>query len=386
MNAPQHVTLAWPQAVHSWGPEEEDAAIAVIRSGRLTMGSQVGAFERAFASHIGVKHAVMVNSGSSANLIAVAALYHAGRIRPGGAAIVPAIAWATTYAPLLQYGLSLQVVDIERDTLNIDVERAAAAVTERTHAIVGVNLLGNPAALGPLRELADRHGLAFIEDNCEAMGAAYGGRRCGGHGDIGTFSFFFSHHLNTVEGGMLVTDDPELAELARCLRAHGWTRDVAADSALRSPVSDFDRDYDFALPGYNVRPTEIAAAVGLEQMKALPAMAAWRRTNADCFDRVLSDEWAPQQRTLGAVPFALPMVAQREGIRSGMIARLRELGAECRPIAGGCFAEHRAAQYYDWSAAGGLANARWVHHNGLMLGNHAADLRPQIEALAGVMT
>lgn len=377
MNAPQRVI--WPQAISSWGPEEERAAIECIRSGDLTMGSRVAAFEEAFAQHVGSKHAVMVNSGSSANLIAVAALSALGRIQPGGEVIVPALAWATTYAPLQQYGLRLRVVDVDPETLNIDVSQARRAVTWKTQAIVAVNLLGNPANLPELCALATGNGLALIEDNCEAMGATIDGRHCGTFGHVGTFSFFFSHHLNTVEGGMLVTDDADIADAARCLRAHGWTRDLPAGHAWRRG-GDFDRDYDFAFPGYNVRPTEIAAAVGLVQLKRLPEQAAIRRANAEAFDAALPHPWHGQRRDVGAVPFALPMVSVAAGWRDRAIERLRTIGAECRPIAGGCFTRHQAAGRYSWSGA--APNAEWIHDKGLMLGNHPTDLSAQIQALA----
>lgn len=381
MNAPL-AAVTWPQAVSSWGAEEEAAAIAVIRSGRHTMGSRVAEFERAFAALVGSLHAVMVNSGSSANLIAVGALHHIGRLRGGREVIVPATAWATTYAPFQQYGLRLRVVDIEADTLNVDCDAVERAMTWRTSGLVAVNLLGNPADLARLREIANRYGLAFLEDNCESMGATIDGRHCGTFGDIGTFSFFFSHHMNTIEGGMLVTDDRELADAARCLRAHGWTRDLPVDSTLRAPTSDFHCDYDFALPGFNVRPTEIAAAIGLEQLKRAPALAAQRQENARQFDAALPDGWTPQRRGAGAVPFALPAVARGSAARAQMIERIRALGAECRPIAGGCFTRQRAARHYEWATAGPLTVAERVHDHGLMLGNHGTDLTPQIAAFA----
>ncbi|MDA0240288.1 MAG: DegT/DnrJ/EryC1/StrS family aminotransferase, partial [Proteobacteria bacterium] len=269
-------------AADSWGPEEKRAIGEVLESGRFTMGPKVAAFEAAFADYFGAKYAVMTNSGSSANLVAVASLFYR-KTRPlerGDEVIVPAISWSTTYHPLQQYGLKLRFVDVELETLNMDVSRLADALTPRTRAIVAVSILGNPAALDVIRKFADDNDLVMIEDNCESMDAELGGRKTGTFGHAGTFSTFFSHHVSTIEGGVVVTDDPELRDLARSIRAHGWTRDLDGDQTLyEARGDDFFEAYRFILPGYNVRPQEINAAVGIEQLKKLPAMTATRRKN-----------------------------------------------------------------------------------------------------------
>src|SRR5262245_24680186 len=182
----------------SWGPEELDALRRVIESGRFTMGEHTRRFEEAFAAKFGMKHAVMVNSGSSANLVGVAALtFKKDRpLQRGDEVIVPAISWATTYHPLQQYGLKLRFVDVELDTLNMDVSRLEEALTPRTRMVVAVNILGNPSALDVMRAFCDRHGLYLFEDNCESMGASLGGKLCGTFGHVNTFSTFFSHHIS----------------------------------------------------------------------------------------------------------------------------------------------------------------------------------------------
>lgn len=360
----------------------------MLRSGRHTIGAKVREFEAAFAELVGVPHAVMVNSGSSANLLAVAAAHwHLGPFKAGDEAIVPALAWATTYAPLQQHGLKLRVVDIELDTLNVDVSQLRLALTSRTRVLVAVSVLGNPAALVAQRKFADEHGLVLIEDNCESLGATVEGRQCGTFGDLGTFSFFFSHHLNTVEGGMLVTANPVLADVARCLRAHGWTRDLPPDSPLRGNAAGFEAAYDFALPGYNVRPMELAAAAGLEQLDGLSDKALWRRANAGYFRGTIAGDsrFLLQRCEEGAVPFALTMICREPGKRAAVLEKLRAAGIEHRLIAGGCFTRHRAALCYDYEAVGELPNARWAHDHGFMLGNHGADLAAQIRVLPEVL-
>ena len=220
---PRAVLMDYELATGNWDNEELVAISRVIESGRFTMGDQVRSFEAAFAQYFGKSHAVMVNSGSSANLASVAALSYK-RERPlqrGDEVIVPAISWSTTFHPLQQYGLKLKFVDVELDTLNMDCSRLEAALGPRTRMIVAVNILGNPAALDRIRAFADRHGLYMLEDNCESADAELNGQKTGTFGDLNTFSFFFSHHVSTMEGGMVLTDNEELHHLLLSLRAHG---------------------------------------------------------------------------------------------------------------------------------------------------------------------
>src|ERR1700740_1009213 len=184
-------------AISTWGREEIDAINRVVASDRFTMGPNVARFEEAFAAYHGRKYAVMVNSGSSANLVSVAALFYKKErpLQRGDEVIVPAISWATTYHPLQQYGLKLKIVDVELDTINLDTAQLDAAIGPRTRAIVGVSILGNPAALDVMRRFADARGLYFLEDNCESLDAEFGDRKAGTFGHIGTFSTFFSHHI-----------------------------------------------------------------------------------------------------------------------------------------------------------------------------------------------
>ena len=189
------------------------------------MGSKVEKFEKEFAQEMGVQHAVMVNSGSSANLL----MLTAAKIQykwENCNVIVPAVGWSTTYSPVHQIGAKLNFVDVCLSTMNIDPTAVKMAINPYTKAILAVNLLGNPADLDSLRQIADEHGLALLEDNCESFGATVDGQFTGTMGDMGTYSFFFSHHLQTMEGGMIVTDDDRLANILKSLRAHGWIRDM----------------------------------------------------------------------------------------------------------------------------------------------------------------
>ncbi|HXQ68607.1 MAG TPA: DegT/DnrJ/EryC1/StrS family aminotransferase [Alphaproteobacteria bacterium] len=379
-------------AAGTWGAEEIAAIQRVIASGRLTMGPQVARFEEAFAAYHGRKYGVMVNSGSSANLVAVAALCYK-KERPlarGDEVIVPAIAWATTYHPLQQYGLKLKILDIELETLNMDVTVLERAIGERTRAIVGVSILGNPAALDVMRAAADRHGLYFIEDNCESMDAELAGRKAGTFGHVSTFSLFYSHHISTVEGGVVTTDERELFELCRAMRAHGWIRDLPADSELyEKHADDFHEAYRFILPGYNVRPTEIGGAVGIEQLKKLPAMTAARRRNWDYFRKLFGGDnrFIIQRENGKSSAFSFTIIPNPElGIRrADILPRLKEADIGYRMITGGCITRHDVIRHYDYACLDGLPNANLAHDEGFFVGNHPFDLTAQIARLREVL-
>lgn len=368
----------------AWGPEEIDAIAEVVASGRFTMGPRVAAFERAFAAKFGVRHAVMVNSGSSANLVAVAALSHLSDrpLAPGDEVIVPAIAWATTYSPLQQYGLTLRFVDVDLETLNLDPAGLEAALTPRTRMVVAVSILGNPAPLDDIAAFCDRHGLYLFEDNCESMGADLRGRLCGTWGRVNTFSTFFSHHLSTAEGGLVATDADEIDRLARVIRNHGWERDGPEDPA-------FPEAYRFVLPGYNVRPVEIAGAVGLTQLGKLDAMVEIRRRNAALFQRLFrGDERFILQREHGRSSwfgFTVVLNPALQIDRAPVLAALRDEGIAVRMITGGCFLRHEAIRHFDYTTAGPIVNANIAHDHGFFVGNHPRDLATELTRLREVL-
>jgi CDP-6-deoxy-D-xylo-4-hexulose-3-dehydrase len=379
-------------AANTWGREENDAIQRVLASNRLTIGLNVAAFEDAFAAYHGRKYAVMVNSGSSANLLCVAALFYK-KHRPlerGDEVIVPAISWATTYHPLQQYGLKLKIVDIELATINMDVRQLGAAMSARTRAIVGVSILGNPAPLDVMRRFADERGLYFIEDNCESMDAEVAGRKAGTFGHLSTFSSFFSHHISTMEGGMVTTDDRELFELVKSMRAHGWVRDLPPDSTLfERRDDDFDEAYRFILPGYNVRPIELSGAIGIEQLKKLPGMTAERRKNWALFRKLFGGDnrFIIQRENGKSSAFSFTIILNPESglSRTEVMTQLKAADIGYRIITGGCITRHDVIRHYDYQCVDGLPNANLAHDQGFFVGNHPFDLTPQIERLREVL-
>jgi CDP-4-dehydro-6-deoxyglucose reductase, E1 len=379
-------------AASTWGDEEIEAIQRVIASGRFTIGPNVALFEEAFAAYHNRKYAVMVNSGSSANLLCVAALFYK-KDRPlqrGDEVIVPAVSWATTYHPLQQYGLRMKIVDVELETINIDVQQLESAIGPGTRAIVGVSILGNPAALDVIRRFADEHDLYFIEDNCESMDAELCGRKAGTFGHLSTFSSFFSHHISTMEGGMVTTDDRELFELVLSMRAHGWVRDLPHESTIcLARQDDFYEAYRFILPGYNVRPLEMSGAIGLEQLRKLPKMTDARRKNWSRFVKLfaIDNRFIIQRENGKSSAFSFTIVLNPEaGLSRPKIMRaLKQADIGYRIITGGCISRHDVIKYYDHECLDALPNANLVHDLGFFVGNHPFDLSPQIDRLREVL-
>jgi CDP-6-deoxy-D-xylo-4-hexulose-3-dehydrase len=356
------------------------------------MGPLVRQFEQRFADYFGSRHAIMVNSGSSANLLSVAASVLDPRINlnPGDEVIVPAVSWATTYYPLQQYGLVPRFVDIDLDTLNMDLDLVEEAIGPRTRAVFAVNLLGNPIDLVRLRTLAADNDLVVLEDNCESMGARQGDRYTGTYGLMGTFSTFFSHHISTMEGGMILTDDEQLSQELTSLRSHGWTRDLPQLNFVADKTGEeFDDLFRFVLPGYNVRPLEMSGAVGIEQLAKLPDLLAGRRANAKHFTELFSgvDDVRIQKEVGTSSWFGFSMIFEGHlaGRRGEIVKAFRSHGVEVRPIVAGNFTKNPVMRYLNAIVPPELPAADKVHVDGLFVGNHHYPVPAEIDLLAEII-
>ncbi|HCY63565.1 MAG TPA: pyridoxamine 5-phosphate oxidase [Oxalobacteraceae bacterium] len=382
----------YPLATATWDKDELDAIQRVISSGMFTMGSNVQAFEKAFAEYIGSRYTVMVNSGSSANLLMVAALFYTknNALKPGDEVIVPAVSWSTTYYPLHQYGLKMRFVDIDLETLNYDLDQLSAAITENTRLIMAVNLLGNPNDFSRIQSIIGDRPIRIIEDNCESMGAEFNGKKAGTFGVMGSFSSFFSHHISTMEGGLIVTDDEELFHILLSLRAHGWTRNLPKYNLVCGEKSDdpFTESFRFVLPGYNVRPLEMSGAIGVEQVKKLPAMIKSRRENGLLLQEVMKDHPDVMiQKEIGASSWFGFSLVIRPGStlsRRQLLDKLNQAGFECRPIVAGNFAKNEVMKYFVADVFGELPNADHIDRNGLFVGNHHYSIKDAIGVLKNI--
>jgi CDP-4-dehydro-6-deoxyglucose reductase, E1 len=379
--------MKYELAYSTFDREEKKAMYDVIESDIFTMGKNVKAFEKAFAQFFGKKYAVMVNSGSSANLVGVASLFYRKEkpLKRGDEVIVPCISWATTFHPLHQYGLKLKFVDIDLETLNYDIEELKKAITPNTKMIVTVSVLGNPNYFDEIEKLCEEHNILLFDDNCESMGARYKGKYTGTSGLINTYSTFFSHHISTMEGGLILTDDYEIYCLCKSIRNHGWTRDQDEDSPIfKRKEDDFFEAYRFILPGYNVRPGELQGALGLQQLKKLPAMLAQRRKNALYFQQKFkNDQRFIIQKEVGESSwFSFTMIINpNSGVnRAEVFNALKKADIGYRIITGGNFLEHDVIQYFDYEVTKS-SNASYAHNYGFFVGNAPKDMTQEIDLL-----
>lgn len=376
------------ELTHStWGPDEIKAINSVVESGWFTMRHQVKEFQNEFARYFGKKYSVMVNSGSSANLVAVASLFYRKDkpLKRGDEVIVPCVSWATTFYPLQQYGLKMKFVDIDLHTLNYDMDELRKAVSKDTKMIVAVSILGNPCQLDELQKICDENQIILFEDNCESMGAKLNGKYAGTFGLVNTFSTFYSHHISTMEGGLILTDDLEICYLLESLRNHGWTRDQGPDSPIyQRRGDDFFEAYRFILPGYNVRPGELHAAIGKVQLKKLDDFIKVRRANAAHFVGLFKDDprFIIQKEVGESSWFCFTMIVNPESglTRPQVLAKLKEAEIDHRIVTGGNILRHDVSKLFD-KIVTRTTNADIVHDWGYFVGNHPVDMRLQIDYL-----
>ncbi|WP_114327491.1 DegT/DnrJ/EryC1/StrS family aminotransferase [Candidatus Colwellia aromaticivorans] len=384
-------------ASSTWDEHEYGAIQKVIDSDMFTMGKQVAQYEKKFATFFGSKYALMVSSGSTANLLMIAALFFtknsALKLQRGDEIIVPVVSWSTTYFPLQQYGLKVKFVDIDRDTLNIDLDKLSAAITDKTKAILSVNLLGNPNDYERMQKIIGERNIFILEDNCESMGATLQGKQAGTFGIMGTFSSFFSHHIATMEGGCIVTDDEELYHILLCIRAHGWTRNLPKFNQVSGEKSDdpFEESFKFMLPGYNARPLEMSGALGIQQLKKLPDFITIRQKNAQLFQQLFTAHpyITIQQETGQSSWFGFSLVLKENApySRPELVKLLTENGIECRPIVTGNFLKNsQVLEYFDYEIGSSMEAAEYIDQHGLFVGNHQNDIEKEIKLLAKILT
>jgi CDP-6-deoxy-D-xylo-4-hexulose-3-dehydrase len=369
-----------PLSITSYSWEEAYEAIESIITTWVTMGEKVQKFERTFADYVGVENAVMVNSGSTANLLALSVLTNPiinNRIQNGEEIITPAITWSTTVFPIINVNAMPVLVDVDPDTYTIDTTEIEKAITDKTRAIMPVHILGNPCDMKRIMEIAEEHDLFVVEDCCEAHGAEFNGKKVGSFGDISTFSFFFSHHISTIEGGMILANNEEYSELAKSLRAHGWIRELKNRKEISKKYKEIDERFLFINSGYNVRPTEIQGAFGIHQIKKLDTFIEIRRNNARYWTekfKVYSDYLLLPEERNGTkhVWFGYPVTVKPTApfTRKELVDFLEKKGIETRPLMAGNMAEQPAMNLFKYRKVGSLNSSKIIMRNSFFFGNH----------------
>ena len=378
--------IEFPLVDSSYDNQEILSCIATLLGGQLTMGPQVKNFETQFSRHIGAPYGVMVNSGSSANLLACSAITNPMRkkhLKSGDKVAIPAICWSTSLWPIIQMGLIPVLIDICPDTLNLSlVSLKKSLFKHEIKAVMMVHVLGNSTQVGELLEIVEDNNLLLIEDTCESLGSKYKDHFLGTLGNFGTFSFYFSHHMTTIEGGMIVTKTLEDHDLLKCLRTHGWSREQSDREALEAKYEHIDPRFLFINLGYNVRPMEIQASFGLEQIKRLDKMNAHRRENVCQLRQAFRSHglWKNQfefpKPTDGLDPcwFGFPLIINEKiKIDYKQFSRaLLERGIDTRPIISGNMALQPAIKHFNIDLSmGPFLGAQTVHDCGFFVGCHS---------------
>jgi len=384
--------MSWPLMRNNIPREDLDAVIRFLSSGEpiLTQSRQVELFEQEWSHWLGVRHSVFVNSGASANLITMAALRH--RFGPGEV-IVPPLTWVSDVASVLHAGLTPVFVDIDPRTLGMDCEQVVAKLSPRTRAVFLTHVLGYDALDDRLLDVLRERRIPLVEDVCESHGATHGGRKLGTFGWASNFSFYYAHHMSTIEGGMVSTDDPELHSVLRMLRSHGMTREAGAAVRDRYTAAhaDLTPDFIFALPGFNVRSTEINAVIGRAQLRRLDANNARRREHLSLFLKHLDPaKYVTDFQVEGSCNYAFTLVLRHpdEALRDRVVEALRAHRVEFRRGTSGGGNQLRQPYLRGVVDAGDLARfprVDHVHFFGFYIGNYPDLERDRIRWLCDIL-
>lgn len=355
----------------------------ILKTEQLSIGKQCADFEVAFSRWQGRKHSVMFNSGSSANLALIQVLINLKKIKPGDSVGFSAVTWATNVMPLITMNLNPVPIDIELNTLNISLKKVKESYKKHKFKCLFVtNLLGFSGDLKEIRNFCTRNKILLIEDNCESLGTEYKKEKLGNFGEASTFSFYVGHHMSTIEGGMVSTDDKKIDTMLRMVRSHGWDRHLSKEeqSKLRNKfnIDEFYGKYTFYDIGYNFRPTEIQGFLGLDQLKYLATIVNKREKNYRQFEKIYSNSDFIEMdvsKLTKISNFAFPLICKSKKIRDKYLELAKKAEIEIRPIVAGSinnqvfFSKHVSTKF-------SLKNAELVHEQGFYFGNNQ-DMNPK---------
>jgi len=352
---------------------------------RLTKGENTVEFERAWSRWNGNKHSIFVSSGSAANLAAYYAMIVSGRMK-NKKVIVPAVSWSTTVAPAIQLGLEPILCDCNMKNLGLDIDHLNELVKLHDPAlIVTVNVLGFSNDYDKILEICRSKNILLIEDSCESIGTRYMGRNVGNFGDISTFSFYYGHHMSTIEGGMVCTNDQELDQILKSIRCHGWDRDLDEykQKELRTShnIDDFRALYTFYYPGFNMRCTDLQAFLGIEQMKKIDHIVLSRQRNFDMYVDIVSPSWGLDVSDHDVVSnFTFPVITRHVSDTANL---LKEAGVESRPLI--CGSISRQPFWYMRYGHASFKNADVIHDFGLYVPNNPDMTEDEVKEVASII-
>jgi CDP-6-deoxy-D-xylo-4-hexulose-3-dehydrase len=382
----------YPLLENTLSKEDLLAGINVIKSEQLTMSKKTKKFEKDFAKKIGAKYALMVNSGSSANLLATFAAgnpLRKNRFKAGDEALIPSVCWPTSLWPLIQAGLKPKFIDVEKDTLNVDPKKLISSITKKTRVIMLIHVLGNSTDIEKVIKIAKKKKIIIIEDTCESLGSKFKKRNLGTYGDFGTYSFYFSHQITSGEGGMVVCNDINDYNILYSMRAHGWSRGVTYQKKIEKKYKHLDPRFIFINSGFNLRPTDITAAIGHSQFKKLNNFINIRNYNRNKIISSLkkSKQWNNQfsffkiNKNVTPSFFGFPVILNKRylGKRNNYLKKLSKDGVESRPIISGNFLRQPVAKTFKLDKEKNkFKNADEVQNLGFFIGLHTKKIKAKI--------
>ncbi|MDB4141235.1 aminotransferase class V-fold PLP-dependent enzyme [Candidatus Pelagibacter sp.] len=355
--------------------------IKVLKSKQLTISKKTVNFEKDFSSSLKSKYSLMVNSGSSANLLALQCLinpYRKNRLKAGDEVIIPTLCWSTSLWPIIQSNLKPVFVDINPLTLNIDESEVEKKITKKTKAILLVHVLGNSCDMDQIMKIKKKHNLILIEDTCESLGSKYNDKYLGTFGEFSSFSFYSSHQISSGEGGMICCKDKVDYNIIKSLRSHGWSRGTSFENTIYKSNKRLDKRFIFFNSGYNLRPTEVSAAIGHNQFKRLNKFISIRNFNKKKIilsmkkNMIINKKIDFYYENKNVTPswFGLPIkiLVNKKKYKNIIIKKLEKNGIETRPIISGNFADQPAAKKYNLTSNNKFPNTDFVYNNSFFIG------------------
>lgn len=358
--------------------ELDDLADWIKTHPKLTQGDKVEEFEREFSKWQGRNYSLLVNSGSSANLLS-SYVMKLGKLK-NNKVIIPALSWSTTLSPWIQFGFEPYLCDADKGSLGLDLNHLEELFKLHDPAIVmAVNVLGFPNDFNTLNYLCHKYNVILLEDSCEAVYSSYNDIKCGNFGLISTFSGYFAHHFSMIEAGIICTDDFNVYNNLKMIREHGWSRKLDAESSKTLKdnygISDFNEQFTFYLPGFNVRATEIQGFLGLSQLKKVDSFCQARQENYLIYRQYLNNPyWRPDPPGNKIANFAYPVITPK---RDQLVQHLKKNGIECRPMIAGALSEHPVWKEFGTGPTK-LPFAEEIHKYGLYLPNNPEMTRGEL--------
>ena len=369
----------YPLVKNPYRRKDIDSAIKVLKTGKLTIGSVTDNFQKIFSEKLKTKNSLLVNSGSSANLLALQCLinpYRKKRLKKDDEIILPALCWSTSLWPIIQSGLKPKFVDIDLKTLNFDLEKLEKAITKKTKAILIVHVLGNCVDMDLLMKIKNKYNLILIEDTCESLGTKYKNKYLGTYGDFSSFSFYSSHQISSGEGGMICCKNENDFEIIKSLRAHGWSRGLKNEAKIANLNKNLDKRFIFYNSGFNLRSTDICASIGLSQFKDLDKFIKIRSENRIKIlkefkkNKKINNYMNIIQENKFTKPswFGIPIVGKKTLNKEAFIKKIEKKGVETRPIISGNFLKQPAIRKYKLNNKNKMVNADYINSKGFFIG------------------